>query len=165
MPRTKAKALWLLAGVMVLLGSVLYRPRSLSNGVPYPKDWRRWAVVSVSQRTDNGTMRVILGNPTAIAAVREKRTNPWPQGAILAKVVWRAKRHETWQAAVAPGEFVHMELMVKDSVKYRDTYGWGWARWVGLKQKPFNEGPQSCISCHQPVKNRDWVFTTPAIFP
>lgn len=43
--------------------------------------------------------------------------------------------------------------------------GWGWARWVGLEQKPFNDGMQSCVGCHTPVKSRDWVFTDPAPFP
>jgi hypothetical protein len=55
--------------------------------------------------------------------------------------------------------------MFKDSGKYSQSYGWGWARWVGLEQKPFNFGTQVCTGCHTPVKNRNWVFTEPAIFP
>ena len=64
-----------------------------------------------------------------------------------------------------PGQFVHAEFMLKDSKKYSDTYGWGWARWVGSDQNPFNKGAQVCISCHTPVKDRDWVFTEPAQYP
>jgi hypothetical protein len=55
--------------------------------------------------------------------------------------------------------------MFRDSKKYADSHGWGWARWVGLEQKPFDEGMAVCIACHTPVKNRDWVFTEPASFP
>jgi hypothetical protein len=72
---------------------------------------------------------------------------------------------ENWKAAIAPGEFVHAEFMFKDSRKYADSHGWGWARWVGLEQKPFADGMAVCIACHTPVKNRDWVFTEPASLP
>ena len=66
---------------------------------------------------------------------------------------------------MAPSEFVHAEFMFKDSKKYTASYGWGWARWVGLDKKAFNSGSQVCTSCHTPVKKRDWVFTDPALFP
>jgi len=55
--------------------------------------------------------------------------------------------------------------MFKDSKKYFGTYNWGWARWVGLEQKPFQKGMQVCTTCHTPVKDRDWVFTDPASLP
>ena len=119
----------------------------------------------MSHRTDNNTIRVILGNDIAVKAARSGSINPWPDGAILGKVVWKDVQLENWKEAIVPGNLVHAEFMLKDSKKYAETYGWGWARWLGLEQKPFNQGPQSCISCHTPVKARDWVFTDPAVFP
>ncbi len=136
-----------------------------SHGIAYPEGWQNWATIAVSHRTDNKTLRTILGNEIAVKAAREGKTNPWPDGAILGKVVWKDAQHETWQAAQAPGKFVHAEFMFKDAKKYKDTYGWGWARWVGLEQKPFEKGAQVCTSCHTPVKNNDWVFTHPASLP
>ena len=136
-----------------------------SHGISYPKGWQNWSTIAVSHRTDNNTMRLILGNDIAIKAARSGKTNPWPDGTILAKVVWKETKLENWPTAISPGEFVHAEFMFKDSKKYAKTYGWGWARWVGLEQKPFNKGTQVCTSCHTPVKNRDWVFTDPAKFP
>ena len=136
-----------------------------SHGVPFPEGWQDWATIAISHRTDNNTLRVILGNDAAVKAARTGNTRPWPDGAILGKVVWKDARLENWEAAVAPGEFVHAEFMFKDSKKYTDSYGWGWARWVGLEQKPFEKGMQVCIACHTPVKNRDWVFTEPASLP
>lgn len=136
-----------------------------SHGIAYPDGWQDWAVLAVSHRTDNKTLRVILGNKTAVAATRSGRTNPWPDGTVLGKVVWKDTRLKDWQAATVPGTFVHAEFMFKDAVKYAETYGWGWARWVGLEQKPFDRGMQVCISCHTPVKKRDWVFSDPAVFP
>ena len=136
-----------------------------SHGIPYPDGWQNWAAIAVSHRTDNNTLRVILGNDVAVQAARAGNTNPWPDGAILGKVVWKDSQLDDWKAATAPGEFVHAEFMFKDSAKYTDSYGWGWARWVGLEQKPFEKGMQVCIACHTPVKHRDWVFTDPASLP
>lgn len=139
--------------------------RPPSNGIAYPEGWEDWASIAMSHRTDNNTVRVILGNDIAVAAARSGNTNPWPDGAILGKVVWKASTLEHWPKAVAPGEFVHAEFMFKDATQYANTYGWGWARWLGLDQKPFDEGMQACIACHTPVKERDWVFTEPANMP
>ena len=136
-----------------------------SHGIDYPAGWQNWATIAVSHRVDNHTLRVILGNDIAVSAARAGKTNPWPDGAILGKVVWKETSLENWNAAVAPSEFVHAEFMFKDSKKYPASYGWGWTRWVGLDKKAFNSGSQVCTSCHTPVKNRDWVFTDPALFP
>ena len=136
-----------------------------SHGIAYPQGWQDWSVIAVSHRTDNNTLRVILGNDIAVKAARSGQTNPWPDGAILGKTVWKDDSLKDWPAATAPGRFVHAEFMFKDSKKYAKTYGWGWARWVGLEQKPFQKGTQVCTDCHTPVKGRDWVFTDPAALP
>jgi hypothetical protein len=36
-----------------------------SHGIDYPDGWQNWATIAVSHRTDNNTMRVILGNDVA----------------------------------------------------------------------------------------------------
>ena len=136
-----------------------------SHGIAYPTGWQNWSTIAVSHRTDNSTIRTILGNDIAVKAARSGETNPWPNGAIIGKVVWKDTNLKDWQTATAPGKFVHAEFMFKDSNKYSETYNWGWARWVGLDQKPFQKGAQVCTTCHTPVKNRDWVFTDPASLP
>ncbi len=136
-----------------------------SHGLPYPHGWQEWSSIAVSYRTDNKTVRAILGNDIAVKAARSGQTNPWPDGSILGKVVWKETPLEHWSPALGPKEFVHAEFMFKDAVKYAKTYGWGWARWVGEDQEPFTAGTQVCTSCHAPVKERDWVYTDPAPFP
>ena len=138
------------------------------NGIEFPADYRDWRVISVSHRVDHKSMRAILGNDTAVAAAREGRTNPWPDGAVLAKVVWKEAPEEHWSAAIAPSQFVHVEFMFKDAQKWADTGGWGYARWVGDGLAPYGKDAafaQECMGCHTPVKDRDWVFTTPAVMP
>ncbi|RMH47102.1 MAG: cytochrome P460 [Gammaproteobacteria bacterium] len=154
---------------MMLIGSTALPannqlPRN-SNGITYPDGWQRWQTIAVSHRHDNKTIRMILGNPIAVKAARSGHTNPWPDGAVIAKVVWKDKKLSHWPSAIGPDAFVHVEFMVKDTEKFADSYGWGWARWVGRDLVPFNQGQKTCISCHTPVKARDWVFTEPTKFP
>ena len=135
------------------------------DGIELPEKYKDWKVISASHRTDNKSMRIILGNDIAVKAARSKQTNPWPDGAILGKLVWKQTAEKNWPTAIAPDEFIHAEFMFKDSKKYKaNGTGWGWARWLGLEQKPYGEN-QSCIACHTPVKGRDWVFTTPVTLP
>lgn len=164
--RMSALGLCMLAsGLLVAADSVPPAP----NGIQLPVGYQDWPVISLSHRTDNQTMRVILGNEVAVEAARGGHTNPWPDGAILAKVVWKQQAKSSWPSAIAPAELVHAEFMFKDSTRYASNgTGWGWARWVGLQQQPFGEDAsfdKACIGCHTPVKGNDWVFTTPAALP
>ena len=139
------------------------------NGMAFPADYADWQVISISHRVDNNTLRVILGNPVAVEAARAGRTNPWPDGSMLGKVVWKETAKPTWKKAIVPDRFVHAEFMHKDSKRWAGNgTGWGWARWVGAGYEPYGKDAsvgQECIACHTPVKGNDWVFTTPAAFP
>ena len=139
------------------------------NGITFPADYPDWSVISVSHRIDNNTLRVILGNEVAVKAARSNKTNPWPDGAILGKVVWKQGEDKHWPTAIVPKQFVHAEFMLKDKTKYEQTGGWGYARWKGTKLKPYGKDAgfaQECVACHTPVKNNDYVFTKIApIYP
>ncbi len=144
-------------------------PADAANGIAFPVNYQDWAMVSVSHREDNKTLRAIVGNPKAIQAIEEGKTNPWPDGAILGKMVWKDRQDDHWKAATVPDKFIHAEFMFKDNQKWADTGGWGWARWLGTEQTPFGKdklsASASCVACHTPVKSQDWVFTKPAIMP
>ena len=139
--------------------------KKASNGIEFPADYPDWRVISVSDRTDNKTLRIILGNDIAVDAARTGKTNPWPNGAILAKVVLKQDQATHWPAAIVPSAFVHAEFMVKDTKKYPTTGNWGFARWVGKELKVYGTDAnfvQECFACHTPVKSNDYVFTRPA---
>ena len=138
------------------------------NGIQIPAGYKDWRVIGVSHRTDNNTLRMILGNDAAIAAARSGETRPWPDGAILAKIVMKDDAHDSWPAATVPGKFVHAEFMIKDNEKYAETDGWGYARWLGADQTPYGKDEtfvQECHGCHTPVKDNDFVFTKPVLLP
>ncbi|MBI1865818.1 MAG: cytochrome P460 family protein [Nitrospirae bacterium] len=138
------------------------------NGISIPAGYKDWRVIATAHRTDNNTLRVILGNDLAVEAARSGKTNPWPEGAVLAKIVWKQKNDENWAAAHVPAALAHAEFMIKDSKKYAGTGGWGYARWIGMDQKPYGKDAnfaQECVGCHTPVKSMDYVFTRPAPLP
>lgn len=131
------------------------------NGIAYIPDYRNWKAISTTDRFDNGTMRIIFANETAVEAIKNHQTNPWPNGAILAKTAW--KQQVGKDGIISTGQFVQVEFMIKDAEKYKNTEGWGWARWRGNDLKPYGKVglEQECISCHKPVKDNDNVFTKP----
>jgi hypothetical protein len=170
----KVLAIALLA-TMIVSGVVVGTPEETAqvisaapNGIKQPAGYLQWQVLSSSCRSDNNTMRVILGNDIAMAAAASEQTNPWPDGSILCKLVWKEAQLAEWPTATVPGEFDHVEFMVKNSSLYKATGGWGFARWLGLNHEPYGADAtfvNECFACHQPVAKRDYVFTRPASMP
>jgi hypothetical protein len=151
-----------------LAASVAQAAEPAPNGMTLPAGYRDWALIASSHRSDNNTLRVILGNEIAVRAARAGQTRPWPNGTVLAKLVWKDQAHAAWPTAQVPGNFVHAEFMTKDDARFADTGGWGFARWVGMDQRPYGTDAgfvQECFACHAPVKDNDWVFTHPAVLP
>ena len=138
-----------------------------SNGISIPLNYKNFRLIGVSQRSDDQTLRAILGNDVAIEAARAGKTNPWPNGTILAKLGWKHKPSDKFAAATIPGDFTRADFMIKDDMKYAATGGWGWGRWIGLEQKPTDKPDfaQECVACHSIVKDQDLVFTKPVSLP
>lgn len=138
-----------------------------SNGVAMPQGYKDFRLIGVSSRSDDQTLRAILGNDIAVEAARAGKTNPWPNGTILAKLNWKQKTSDKFPAATIPGDFGRADFMIKDDVKYASTGGWGWGRWIGLEQKPYDKPDfaQECLACHAIVKDQDHVFTRPVKLP
>ena len=137
------------------------------NGIPVFEGYRSWQAVSPSFRGDKGQLRIVLGNPTAISAMRDG-TRPFPDGTVLAKLAWTGKKHPKFPVATLPDSFVQVEFMVKDARKYAATGGWGFARFVGNELKPYGKDAgfvQECFGCHTPVKDNDFLFTGFATVP
>lgn len=144
------------------------QPAPAPNGIEMPKNYQNWQLIGVAHRTDNNSLRAILGNSIAVKAARSGNTNPWPDGTILAKLAWKDRQHPLWEAATVPGDIQHFEFMIKDSKQYQATQSWGYARWVGKELKPYGESAdfaQECAACHSKAEKTDYVFTLPAEMP
>ena len=132
------------------------------NGMAFLPDYKNWKTASSTERYDNGTMRVILGNDVAQKAIASGNVHPWPDGSAFAKVTF--KQQPDASGNIWTGEFIQVELMLKDAQKYKSTEGWGFGRWRGADYKPYGKNANfttECTSCHAPMKDNDFVYTMP----
>jgi hypothetical protein len=137
------------------------------------KGYEAWQVISVSHGGDH--MAAILGNPVMIKAYlagMPGNGKPFPDGAKMAKIHWNTKKLETFPSATVPGTQHDVDFMVKDSKRFADSGGWGYAVFDyetasdkftpgTLAGKPPQGNDAKCgFTCHTTVKTRDYVFTS-----
>lgn len=135
---------------------------AISRGT-LPPGYRDWPVISVAHEEGSlNDIRAVLGNDAAIKSYKESKF-PFPDGAIIARLAWsyvaseeNNKAFGRTQSFVA-GPPTNVQFMVKDAKKYASTGGWGFAQFND--GKPANIVVIDCFSCHQPVKDRDFIFT------
>jgi hypothetical protein len=132
------------------------------NGITYLPDYKNWQPISTTERMDNGTMRVIFGNDVAVKAIHDGHVNPWPNGTIFAKVAWDQLQDN--KGNVTTGAFKQVEYMIKNTERFKNTEGWGFARFKTPKMVPYGKTAMfttECLNCHRPEADRDFVFTSP----
>jgi hypothetical protein len=147
-------------------------------GIKLPQGYRDWRLISVKQLTGKQLtgaggelkqLRAQLGNDLAFKAFRDG-TLPFPDGAIIAALHWNEVASDADNKVLASGfpnaglqssfagAAVNVQFMVKDSKKYAASGGWGYADFTN--GKPGDEAlHEKCFPCHQPGKDRDYVFT------
>jgi hypothetical protein len=175
------------AGVVVYMGSASGQSNGDAApiyGIKYPEGYRDWRLISIKQLTgkqltvaggDLKQLRAQLGNDLAIKALRDG-TLPFPDGAMIAALHWNEVSSDADNQALAAGfpglglkssfagDAVNVQFMVKDSKKYAASGGWGFADFTN--GKPGSEAlHEKCFPCHQPAKDRDYVFTRYAPTP
>ena len=131
------------------------------------KGYEAWQAISLS-RSDK-VVAVILGNPVMIDAYRAgipANGKPVPDGAWMAMVHWIPKQNEFFPEATVPGRLVNVDFMVKDSKRFADSGGWGYAVFdydaASDTYTPHEDyvGDAKCgHACHTIVETKDYVFT------
>ncbi len=102
------------------------------NGLAFSdfRGYESWQTVSVSHAEE--TIEVILGNPAMIDAYRSGipgNGRPFPDGAKMAKIHWNTKKSEDAPTPTIVPDALHgVDFMQKDSKKFADTHGWGYAQ-------------------------------------
>ena len=139
----------------------------LPNGLVF-SDWRGyedWQLISSSKTDDR--MKVILGNPTIIAAFKSGipgNGKPFPEGSKIAKVQWKPKKSTEAPFSVdVPDTLADLFFMEKDSKRFTETGGWGYAQFdydpASATFTPDKAGSPTCGQvCHVAVKAKDYVF-------
>jgi hypothetical protein len=136
------------------------------------RGYEGWQVVSTSQ--NDKAVAVILANPVMIDAYLAgipDNGKPVPDGAKMAKIHWNPKKNEYFPETTVPGTQHDVDFMVKDSQRFADSGGWGWAVFKydaasdtftpgTSADDPPQENDAKCgFACHTIVESRDYVFT------
>jgi hypothetical protein len=136
------------------------------------RGYESWQAISISR--NERVMAMTLGNPAMIGAYQAgipANGKPVPDGAKMAKVHWIPKPNAFFPDASVPGKLLNVDFMVKDSKRFADSGGWGYAVFdYDAESDTFKPGttagkpPQGndakCgFACHTTAKARDYVFT------
>jgi len=182
---TARKFLGPLAGCAVLLGSVAFVGSvagaaqdkysvTVPGGLGFAefKGYESWVTVAVSH--NDGATAVILGNPEMISAFKAgipANGKPVPDGAKMAKIHWVPKKSQFFPDTTVPGVQHDVDFMVKDTKRFGDVGGWGYAVFrYDAASNTFSPGttadtpPQGndakCgVACHNIAKKTDFVFS------
>jgi hypothetical protein len=169
-------ALAMLAGGVVSAqdsGQAKYGVR-VPNGVAFAefRGYESWQTVAVSH--SDKAVAVIVANPEMINAYKSGipgNGRPFPDGAKMAKIHWNPKNLEAFPTTTVPGALHDVDFMVKDSKRFADSGGWGWAafKYDGASDRfspatqadmPPQANDAKCgLACHTIARTRDYVFT------
>lgn len=154
-------------------GQAKYAVR-VPNGLAFSefRGYEGWQTVSIS-RTDK-LMAVILANPVMIKAYQAGMPGngkPFPDGSKMAKIHWNPKKNAAFPNTTVPASLHDVDVMVKDSKRFADSGGWGWAYFkydaasdtfkpaTTADEPPQGNDAKCGLACHTIVKTRDYVFT------
>jgi hypothetical protein len=136
------------------------------------RGYEGWQVVSTSQ--NEKLVAVILANPVMIDAYLAGipgNGKLFPDGAKMAKIHWSPKKNQYFPDTTVPGTQHDVDFMVKDSKRFADSGGWGWAVFrydaasdtfapgTSADQPPQENDAKCGFACHTVVEARDYVFT------
>jgi len=183
-------AIGIVMGALALLGiGAIYAEAQDKYSVKVPgglgfaefKGYESWQMIAVSRQAaksadarGDGSFAVILGNPTMIEALEAgipDNGKAFPDGAKMAKMHYAQTPLEPFPTAMVAGAQLDIDFMVKDSARFEDGGGWGYAAFkydaASKTFSPFttqDAPPQAndakCgVACHTVAKSRDYVFT------
>jgi hypothetical protein len=136
------------------------------------RGYEAWQTISVSR--NEKVVAVILGNPAMINAYQAGipgNEKPFPDGAKMAKIHWTPKPNEFFPSATVPDKLENIDFMVKDSKRFADSGGWGYAVFdydtasdtfkpgTAASSPPQGNDAKCGAACHSAAKARDYVFT------
>ena len=141
------------------------------NGLGFAdiKGYDTWADVAPSQ-TDDG-IKSIVANGVMMNAYKQgvpANGKPFPDGSTIVKIEWTKKKNAVSPYNVlVPDTLKSVSFIEKDSKRFPDTNGWGYAQFTydaaSDSFKPVGSGAgfgkTECHECHTRVKATDYIFT------
>jgi hypothetical protein len=143
------------------------------------KGYEDWQSVGPSLTDAQKVIRLILANPVMIKAYREGvpgNGKPFPEGSKIAKIEWEPKKITSAPFSAStpdtvPGPLKELEFIEKDSKRFPDTHGWGYAAFnydpatdqlspATLADRPPQGNDARCgATCHTIAATKDYIFT------
>ena len=180
MRRSALISVSLLVSIAVLVAGVSISAQDkyavkVPNGLAFAefRGYESWPVIAISAGV--GKFAVIVVNSTMIDAYNEGvpgNGKPFPDGAKMAKIHWNPKQQEAYPGQPTVSGTLHdVDFMVKDSKRFADSGGWGWAAFdydgasntfkpaTTAGRPPQGNDAKCGLSCHTKAKARDYVFT------
>jgi hypothetical protein len=154
-----------------------------ANGIAFAefRGYEAWQLIATSQPDDaggcgtakSGCSKAILGNAAMIRAYQEgfpANGRPAPDGAVMVKVEWlKDHRAAPPYGVTVSGGLTEVAFMAKDSKRFPDTNGWGYATFEHdassrtfkpVKPTTATNARTLCHGCHTVgAKASDFVFT------
>ena len=133
------------------------------------RGYEDWQAVAVSQPEDK--VNLIVANPVMIDAYRAGvpgNGKPFPNGSKIAKITWNSKQNAESPFAVnVPDTLAGIGFIVKDSTRFSDTGGWGYAQFdydtasdTFTPNTSLQGSDTKCgAECHSIVAEKDYIFT------
>jgi len=146
-------------------GQAKYTVR-VPNGLAFSefRGYEGWQTVAISH--NEKLSAVILANPVMIKAYQSGipgNGKPFPDGSKMAKIHWNPKKNEAFPNTTVPASLHDVDFMVKDSKRFADSGGWGYAQFnydlASDRFTPEGTGAKCGAACHTIVKAKDYVFT------
>lgn len=144
------------------------------------RGYEEWQVVGPSLTEAANVIRVILANPVMIKAYQEGipgNGKPFPDGSKIVKLEWKPKKltDPPFSASTpdtVPGDLTEVEFIVKDSKKFADTHGWGYAMFdydaasgsfapaTTASKPPQGHDARCGAACHTLAASKNYIFTS-----
>ncbi|MCS7176521.1 MAG: cytochrome P460 family protein [Candidatus Kapabacteria bacterium] len=148
-------------GTVLVLAVAQQNP---ANTIPYPQGYRSWTHIKTALLhpghplyNDFGGIHHIYANPKAAEALQKGATR-FPDGSIL---VFDLLEAPTADNATTEGKRKVLAVMVKNSKRFRETGGWGYAAFAegDPKRQIVTDMKTACHNCHAGQAHRDYVFS------
>ena len=136
------------------------------------KGYESWTVISMTSKEQ--VLAVTVGNQIMINAYRDgfpENGKPIPDGARMAKIHWTRKPNAFFKDAIVTGTLVNVGFMLKDSKRFADSGGWGYAVFdynaaidtftpgTMAGSPPQGNDAKCGFACHSKTRATDYVFT------
>ncbi len=151
-------------GVFILTVGIIGCMKAIgeNSNIGYPEGYRSWVhvksmIIEPSHPLENPFQGIhhIYGNEKAIEGYK---TGKYEDGAVI---VFDLLNYTEVDKTIQEADRKLIGIMQKDSTKNASTGGWGFEGFASdsKTERLVTDGGQSCFSCHQSVKESDYVFS------